>query len=298
MTERAKTEGRWPDFFIIGAAKCGTSAMYDYLLRHPRLFMSEIKETEYYSKESIHSKGPEWYRCLFLEAGGDQLCGEASTTYTRWPHTPDVPDRINRDAPDARFIYVMRHPVQRTFSHYSHHMRLGITMTFEEALAKDDIYVDCSKYMEQIRRYQRFFPRDRFLFLFHDEYRKDPREVLYKVQRFLGIEELDLVEEGLVFSNVTGADNFVRKNTTRKLRSVPLINSIAENMPQSWKDRAYSILKKSPIGRRLEGKHKIEPMLEETRDRLLKLFEPHTRDLEQYLGIELPSWRTHEIRRP
>ena len=99
----------------------------------------------FFSKETVYKKGLGWYQNLFSGAAGDQLCREASTTYLRWAHTLDSSRLVADTVPDAKFIYMMRHPVDRAFSHYGHHMREGIMMTFEEALEKDIIYVDCGK---------------------------------------------------------------------------------------------------------------------------------------------------------
>ena len=117
MIERSKDGNRLPNFFIIGAAKSGTSSLFEYLCRHPEIYIPKIKETEYFSKPSVYNKGEEWYKKLFDEAKKDQLCGDASTTYSRWPHTLDAPKLIAKSVPAANFIYNMRHPVERAYSH-------------------------------------------------------------------------------------------------------------------------------------------------------------------------------------
>ena len=76
---------RLPDFFIIGSAKSGTTTLYRYLCRHPNIFMSTPKEMSFFSKDKEYERGVEWYASLFADASENQLCGEASTTYTRWP---------------------------------------------------------------------------------------------------------------------------------------------------------------------------------------------------------------------
>ncbi len=290
MAKSKTVTQRLPDFFILGAAKSGTSALFRYLERHGEIWIPEIKETEFYSKDSLYSKGKEWYLDLFDGVGDDQICGEASTTYTRWPHTPDVAERIHNDTPEAKLIYIMRHPVERTYSHFVHHTRRGVTRTFEEALEQDDIYVDCSMYMKQIERYLRFFSKERFLFLFQTDLRKDPQECLDRVVDHLGIERQDLLAEGPILRNVSGADHYVRSKTTGKLRKIKPIGWLADTLPPKWRHGAFNLVKKTPFGRKLEAEYKVPPLTAETRKKLLDLFAEPNRQLEEYLGVQLPEW--------
>ncbi|NER32103.1 MAG: sulfotransferase domain-containing protein, partial [Symploca sp. SIO1C4] len=76
---------RLPDFLIIGAAKSGTTTLYKYLCRHPQICMSNPKEPDFFAIDHIYDQGIDWYSSLFSEARLKQVCGEASTTYTRLP---------------------------------------------------------------------------------------------------------------------------------------------------------------------------------------------------------------------
>src|SRR5690242_14831106 len=82
--------GRLPDFVVIGGMKCGSTTLFEYLCRHPDVFMCTPKEPGYFSREKVMARGEAWYRSLFADAKPTQLCGEASTCYTRWPHFGDV----------------------------------------------------------------------------------------------------------------------------------------------------------------------------------------------------------------
>jgi hypothetical protein len=252
--------------------------------------MSAQKEPEFFSRDAVFEQGLEWYRSLFSQARPDQMCGEASTTYARWPHLPNVPERIMESLPNARFIYIMRHPVDRAYSHYCQHMRLGVTMTFEEALKRDAIYVDCGMYLMQIERYLRYFPRDAFLFLFSAELRKDPHSVLRSVQEFLGLPVLDLVQDEPVTANPTTSAHYIREHTTGQLRRLPGVSALADRTPQAWRDAFYALIRRSPVGRWLAAQHRTAPMLPETRRRLLALFEGPNRALGEFLGRDLSHW--------
>ncbi|MBC7173545.1 MAG: sulfotransferase domain-containing protein, partial [Polyangiaceae bacterium] len=97
--------GRLPDFLIIGAAKSGTTTLFRYLINHSRVFDLAEKEPCFFDAEVNWGRGLDWYRNLFVGARDDQLCGEASTNYTRYPQVPGVPERIKRVVPDAKLIY-------------------------------------------------------------------------------------------------------------------------------------------------------------------------------------------------
>ena len=174
-------------------------------------------------------------------------------------------------------------------------MRDGVTMSFEEALKTDSIYIDCSMYMDQIRRYLRFFSEDQFLFLFHDQLKNSLKELFMEVEKFLGIAEIDLTAEGLVMRNVSGHDDFIRAKTTVRLRKLPAIASIADIMSKKWRDWLYvNFIKKTPAGKHLKKQHYVPPMKPETRKKLIKTFEGPNRELEGFLKVSLDSWKEYQ----
>ncbi|HUY14108.1 MAG TPA: sulfotransferase [Terriglobia bacterium] len=282
-------KGRFPDFLVIGSAKSGTTTLYEYLQRHPSVFLPALKEPEFFSKDSVFEKGEAWYKALFAEAGGDQICGEASTTYTRWPNTPDVPARIRDLLPNPKFIYLMRNPVERAYSHYCHHMRLEVTMTFEEALNRNSIYVDCSLYASQIDQYLRFFPKEAFLFLLLDDLVIDPHGVMTKVERFLKIDAADVVSGSKCHANERHHE-FVSFHTTGRIRRLPGGSIIADVIPSKLKRRIHDFVRQSSFGGNLSKKHAISPMLRETRKALVERFREPNEMLSSRIRRDLSFW--------
>ena len=162
--EAVKTQagGRLPDFLIIGAAKSGTSSIYNFLRRHPGLHCSDPGEPEFFSHDEVWEKGFDWYTDLFAEAGDEQICLEKSTAYTRWPEFPEAAPRIAKHLLHARFIYIIRHPVDRAYSHYVHRVSRELPEfaavdnpppTFEDHVPHDPICLNGSEYLDQIERY-------------------------------------------------------------------------------------------------------------------------------------------------
>lgn len=279
----------FPDFFIIGAAKSGTTSIYKCLEMHPDLIMSSIKEPEFFSDDKVFDKGLEWYSSLFELKKKEQICGEASTTYSRYPHTPDVPSRIKNYISNPKFVYIIRNPIERTYSHYCHHMRLGVTKTFEQALKDDEIYVNCSLYAEQIKQYLLYFPMESILVLLFEDFIKDRDAFLGKIQSFLGLEVQTLKNPHSTHANERHQE-FVRKYTTGWVRGIPIGNFIANRIPKVAKQKLHNTIRSSFIGEFLVGKHRIPPMLPETKSMLLERFKEPNLELAELIGRDLSEW--------
>jgi len=110
--------GPRPNLFVIGAMKSGTSSLHATLAAHPQIFMCRKKEPDYFIEQCNWSRGERWYLSLFARAGDKPIIGESSTGYTQAPRFHGVPQRIRGFRPDARFVYIMRDPIERTISHY------------------------------------------------------------------------------------------------------------------------------------------------------------------------------------
>lgn len=178
-----------PDFMIIGAMKSATTTLHAQLAAQPGFHMSTPKEPHYFSEPSSHARGPDWYASLFEGAAPEDLRGESSTSYTKLPTYPEVVDRVAAACPDARFIYVMRHPVDRLVSHYVH------AWTEHDVDAPIDVeatryapLVQYGLYAMQLAPWLDRFGRDRVLPVFFDRLRAHPQAELDRVCRFLGYE--------------------------------------------------------------------------------------------------------------
>lgn len=294
------TNGRLPDFIIIGAAKSGTTTLFEYLLRHPNIFICDIKEPMFFSRNHIYERGYDWYRSLFAAARADQKCGEASTCYSRWPSYENVPARLARAIPEVKLIYIMRHPVERAYSHYSHEMahRGEVAMGFEQSLEHFSEIIDGGMYMNQIDLYLQFFDRDQMLFLLFDDLKKSPTDVFNRIQLFLGIQPLDLVTGRVSTANPGGTPAATKKidRGLRRVRGWPGVKQLADLAPASFRAGVLQSLRRrledSPLGEWLAKRHRkqLTPMTPDIRRRLLERFEPDTRRLEQFLEKPLPDW--------
>ena len=179
-----------PNFMIIGAMKAGTTSLYQYLREHPQIFMSQRKEVDFFSLERNWRRGWSWYQEQFAQADPEAVAiGEASTTYTKYPEFGGVAARIAHHMPDARLIYVIRHPIERIRSHYAHHLAMGLeNEPAEKALLSTPCYVNWSRYAMQADQYLSLFPRERLLIITSESLRDARWPTVARVLEFLGVD--------------------------------------------------------------------------------------------------------------
>ncbi len=193
----------WPNLFIAGAPRCGTSSLHSYLSQVPGIFMSRIKEPNYFSRVLIADDHPMVkpirkegdYLRLFEAAGGATVIGEASPNYLEDPGAAEL---IDRTVPGARIIVSLRDPVERLFSHYqmmrNNRPEMGSFMAeFERGLALQHdrshgvLAPATGMYSGQVRRYREVFG-DRLLVLVFEELMADIPGKMREVLGFLGID--------------------------------------------------------------------------------------------------------------
>ncbi|WP_404362237.1 sulfotransferase family protein [Marinobacter sp.] len=203
-----------PNFIVIGAARSGTTSLFQYLDPHPEVFMSQVKELNFFSNEKYWNKGFKWYESQF--AGADQrtqAIGEASTSYTKAPFTQDVVKRIHDYKPDMKLIYVVRDPIDRYISHYMKRVQTGIeTRTFDQTLEnlENEACAWQGRYHYQIQNYLERFPRDQLLVISMASMKTSPKLVMEDVYNFLGLQTLGTISGLDAVHNAT--HRVIRKN--------------------------------------------------------------------------------------
>ena len=196
-----------PNAFIIGAQKSGTSFLAALLGQHPDICVSRPKEPHFFSK--YFDQGWEYYTGCFTEPNS-KIILDASTTYTflkpqrnlmdpRAPGlTAPVPKRIFDVNPDAKFIYLLRDPVERIKSAYLHKMRVdGVKnkrISLLECIENDPMLELVSKYSDQVERYLEYFDISQFRFFLFDDVIRNTEATLKHVCDFL---EIDMIEFSL-----------------------------------------------------------------------------------------------------
>ena len=175
--------------FIIGASKCGTTALFDALKRHPEIHTADVKEPNFFSKDTEYNKGVSAYLERFLnwDAGRHQMALDASATYTEWPKYPEAASRLSSFYPHAKLVYVVRDPVERVRSHNQMNIVSDGASSANDDLTVADSYTKVSSYHSQLALYRTKFSRDSILVLSFDDLRARPGHVVSAVLSHFGL---------------------------------------------------------------------------------------------------------------
>lgn len=204
---------RLPDFFIVGAARAGTSCLWRWLQQHPDVFMPDEKEPSHFCHELTPwaplYKDRDAYAALFA-GRPEKAIGEASIAYLACPESPGL---IRQACPDARIITILRSPAERLFSGYGFLCRYGLEWLypFEKAVAAEPtrqrlgeqtgncygfwprafLYQGGGRYAEAVQRYIDTFPKEQLLWLLYDDLCADPAATLEQICQFLDVQPPD-----------------------------------------------------------------------------------------------------------
>lgn len=219
-----------PDFVIIGAMKSATSSLYQQLVEQPGIFMCTPKEPNFFSDADQYAKGMAWYSGLFANAPEGSLLGEASTHYTKLPTHPKTVEMLKKHLPNARFVYVMRHPVDRLVSHYMHEWSTGVYHCgIEEAINKYPELIAYGRYAMQLEPYFEAFGHDAMLPVFFDRLVYEPQAELERICRFIGYLGQPIWIEDMKPDNVS----------SERIRKFPFYELLVESGPATWMRRHF-----------------------------------------------------------
>jgi Sulfotransferase family len=282
-----------PDFFVIGACRAGTSALFAVLYRHPQVFMPYVKEPHFFltSEERIETLDREmrhdlsrWkftpsvpdpfqYMRLFCRAQTYQVAGESSTGYLA---SSSAAQRIHASLPQAKIVAILREPVERAHAHYWFKVLWDFdrSPTFEELLAAEaasgrQLPLDCfnhGRYHAHLSRYYDLFPEDQLRVYLYEEWRDSPQEMLLDLCGFLGIDAELLLP--VQTKNVTYAPRSRWLRRCVLSRRFPGLEQL---------DRRYNLVRPPPIR-------------EETRQQLLGRYRPDIEQLQALIGRDLSHW--------
>lgn len=173
-----------PTFLYIGAARAGSSWMYEILREHPQVFVPVAKDIYFFDRH--YDRGLEWYRSFFESAGGRRAIGELSHDY----YLSDVAAaRIAHDLPNVRLICCLREPVDRALSSYGFNEGTGFIpdLTFERDIQQPQI-VHQSQYASRLAPFFELFPRPRMKVFFFDELQNDSENFARQLYEYIGVD--------------------------------------------------------------------------------------------------------------
>ena len=285
-----------PNTFVIGAMKAATSSLHAALARHPQVFMSPFKEPGYFlgptppgappSLSDRYRNSLSEYLGLFAAGGDTPIRGESTTDYTKRPRFEGVAERIRQFEPGARFIYLLRDPIERTISHYWWAVaQEGETRDLLAAVRSVPFYLDVSHYAWQLEPYLACFPRERVFVATTEAFAAEPEQVLGRIFSWLGVDPQASPLPRNLRENVTPARLArTRSAVLQRLRHSRLGDALTKVMPRRIRS----------LGRRLaerEVDREAIP-LGAVYEFLRPIQREQTRRLEALVGRPFPEWTT------
>ncbi len=295
-----------PNFFVIGAPRCGTSSLYSALAQHPDVYMSPTKEPWYFSIGTMETEfaGPKdyyyhrlnraEYDALFSARGQEKIVGEASTDYL---YSDAALDALRREFPTAKLLAILRNPAERAYSNFVQHVsqaREGCS-SLREAIALEEerrrlnwshywFYRDMGFYGRQLERYYRYFAKDQLCVIIFEDFQAEPNRVYREVFEFL---EIDSEFVPAVSEKERNAGRIPSNSFLQGVLTKPSVFRAAARaiLPHSLSAR---ILKVLLAKRNLASP---EPMSVEEKRELLLVYEDDIRLLESLTGHDLSRWR-------
>ena len=288
-----------PNFFIVGAAKAGTTTLHYVLQQHPEIYLpwkqketfyfSGIKKTDFSGPGSFYGNGiiEHWeeYVKLFEDAEEKKAVGEVCVAYLYFPGTAE---RIYEKISQAKIIIMLRNPVDRAFSNYMHHVRDGIEpLSFEEALEREEErkklgywwgfrYVEVGFYYQQVKKYIDVFGKEKVRVYIFEEFVKEPLTTIKDILEFLEVDStfVPVIDH----YNVSGRP---RLKMLQKLinSSHPMKHAVATLIPKRHRHRVKNFVMRANLVK--------EEMLPSTRKMLQEIYREDVMRLESLLGWKL-----------
>jgi Sulfotransferase domain len=292
-----------PNFLIIGAAKAGTTTLYDVLRQHPQVFLPVVKEPAFFCDDDYFSQGTEWYRQTFYGEAGDRLVrGEATSTYLYWGEkvVPRLEGVYGRALP--KIIVIFRDPVALVHSFYWHSVREGREpLGIRPALAAEAdrlaqhgewlrqrgrivySYRRIGMYATQLEPYLARVPREQCLFLLTDDLR-NAEGLARTLQTFLALDPQPALRP--VASNAAAMPQsavlhrWLRQRSWVKDVLKPLVSP---SLRHAWKMRAIEANLKP---------FQAPPLDADLADTLRRHYADEMKRLEAIIGRDLSAWYT------
>jgi hypothetical protein len=281
-----------PEVYLIGAQKAGSTTLAYLLSQHPDICVAKNKEPHYFTGNS--SKSWAWYQQQFVNQE-KAICLDASTSYSFAPLSSNnsympkksfhnIPQRLYYINPNAKFIYLLREPIARTYSGYWHSFNTGREhRNFGEAIRKDYFYLDVSNYYGQLSLWLEYFSLDSFLFLLFEDLKTNPQQVMKSCFKFLGIEHQNIP-----------INPQEHRNKTQN------VNSIGRKFNWVFKKLDYSgcgflapsLVRNFIQEHTLNSQQTLPKISEYERDFLCDYFADKNYNLAKSTGLNLSQWQT------
>ncbi len=305
-----------PNLFIVGAAKSGTTSLYHHLKQHPEVYLSPIKEPNFFSTDikiedfsSAYRKratfvdnryfntlplkemqlsfirNSQQYAQLFKNVTTEKIICEASTSYL---YSSEAAKNIFDFNPTSKILIIIRNSIERTFSHYLMAVKYGFTsLNFRQAIEKDlaankkgwgqsELFIELSLYYDQIKRYFDIFPKNQIKIILFDDLVKHQEKTIKEVYNFLSIN--DQFYTSLDKKNAAETPKYPKTNKLLTDIGIKQLVLKAINNETKQKLKSYLFSKKK------------NQLSQTDKAFLLPFFEKDNLKTSKLIGIDLSHW--------
>lgn len=273
------------DFIGIGSGKCGSTWIYENIVRHPEVCDKNLKELNYFS-DLYTEHDFSWYQRQFGNCKDCTIKGEFSVTYLA---NPEAPKRIKRHFPDAKLIAIVRDPVKRAYSNYLHSIRKGdISPSTKFAdYIQDEDNLASGRYYEYLKNFYAEFAVDQICVIVLEEFVQDAAAGLREIYAFLGVKDPYFLP----------ANYAQRSNEAKNYRFLLLENILVKSY--RWLSRrGFTRLVKwvldsgvASLLRTINASGSAPPQIDEASKAVLtEYFQPYNSEFEKVLGRPIQVW--------
>ena len=285
-----------PDFLIVGASRGGTTTLFDWLSRHPEIYMPPLKELRFFDNNGRFPLGKEHYESNFNKTQEGQIAGEASTDYFyrgitydgqgryQWNEGDDAPIRIKSYYPDIKIIISLRNPAHRAYSEYWKNLWEGRENadTFLGAIEEEVNGIRGPKdtgccwlyrnyFSEHIAHWLSLYPRENILILTFEEWIRTPDSAAAKIAEFLEVSPWTIESIPMRTRNQGRMPRF----------GAGFLGSLDRH--RSWRAARF-------LQRKIASKQGYPPMDDETKMAMKQYLRDDIRRLEQLLQMDFSRW--------
>jgi len=273
------------DFIGIGSGKCGSTWLYDNLVKHPQVCDRNLKELNYFS-DLYEAQSLSWYGAQFSGCENGQKKGEFSVTYLTHP---EAAKRIHNDFPEVKLLAIVRDPVKRAFSNYLHSIRKGdIRADYQFSDYIDEEWrLAPGQYVEHLDKYFSLFGRDQLHVVITEEFAQDPLQGYRDIYRFIGVENVDFVPP----------DYNKQRNVARSYRYLWMENILVRSYRWLSKRGYTKFVKRVKDSKAVtmirninQDKNPVPQIDEASKIRLQEYYRPFNQRLEILLAKDLSVW--------
>lgn len=286
-----------PNFLVLGAQKCGTTSIHNYLSAHPDIFLPKQKETKYFVDEDEYSKGIDYYsNAYFSDWNGEKAIGEVDPDYLYFKNTYS---RIVGDLGKPKLIFLFRNPIDRAFSHYLMTYRRNLEkLDFDDAISMEDkrisegyyenfhySYVNRGLYFSQVKRYLEYWDISDMHFVISEKLRSNPKEEIRKCLNFIDVNSdfvpsnINRVHHAATVPKSFKLMNLVQKDNVIKRAAKLLVPKL------SWREA---------IRRKIFNWNQTESInltiSDNAIDRLAEIYKDENRKLSNLTNCDLSVW--------